>query len=349
MPFTPRFYPLIAPFAAKLLGPAKVEVEELHAAETTPVRPPAMLPGMIDRATDGNEHSPLAQELETALATEVTHAPVIRHRLRDALVRRDGFATPRRLDRYAGRVRAADFTDPLTEVGTLRYCLDPVIRRYFGHWLTDAIPTAHIEPELGSLWMPHNPGWGHAPGYLEALSLAPLTAPLVHAEELILYQDYGQGRHKQARYAAIRQALHSTFGGAGGGDCVYIRRGATGVAREVSGEDALIERLVARGWLVVDVATASVADLQRALCGARVVVSVDGSNIDHAHLSLAPGGVMVVLIPHDRFTVRQLGLSRAHGVSPGVVVMEGAAGGGYRVDLDEVLRTVDLAEAESGA
>ena len=53
--------------------------------------------------------------------------------------------------------------------------------------------------------------------------------------------------------------------------------------------------------------------------------------------------------PGEHWTVerlaRQVGLSRAHGVKPGFVVLKGSQQNGYTADLDEILRTLDLADA----
>jgi capsular polysaccharide biosynthesis protein len=172
-----------------------------------------------------------------------------------------------------------------------------------------------------------------------------MTETLVYADRLITYQDHGQGSHKQARYAQIRDRLHARFGGGDATGCVYLCRGRTGATRLIVNEAALIDDLVARNWQILDIASASVAQLQRALCRARVVVSIDGSHLAHAHLALRPGALMVVLMPHDRFTSIHLGYCRAHGVIPAMVVLLGAQGGGYQVNLDELLRTIDLATA----
>jgi hypothetical protein len=349
MPFIDRAKPLFAPAFRRILGPGLPETSTLQPAEIEIVRPPALLPGMLDRVIATDEHSDLAYHLAAARETTVSHAPVLRRDYRNALVNRDGFATWRYRERYPQAQDLGALTGPLLKVKELRYCHNYVIWRYFGHWLTDAIPTALIAPDDGALWMPPNPDWAHAADYIRVLGLPVVAAPLVLAERLTVYLDYGQGSHKQARYAVIRDRLQARFGNTHATDCVYIRRGRTGALRWIANEAALLDALVARNWQVLDIASMAMEDLQRALCKARVVVSIDGSHIDHAHLSLQPGSAMVILLPQDRFSTRQVGLCRAHGVSPGLVVLTGTQNQGYHADLSEVLRTVDLAEAAARA
>lgn len=339
-----RLSPLSAPVLKRLIGPGRPETDVLQPAETVPVHPPARLDGMLDRVTGTDEHSTIAYHIQTAQETEVTHAPVLRHSWRNALVRRAGYATWRWQERYDKGLGVAEATGTLSEVPVVRYCHSYVSWRYFGHWLTDSIPSALIEPDAGALWMPHDPAWGHCPAYLSALSLPALPDRAVLAEELITYQDHSQGSHKIGRYQIIRDALQARFGGPGE-TLVYIRRGNVGAQRRIVNEDALVNTLVARNWRILDIVGTSVEEIQRALCPARVVVSIDGSHVDHAHLSLRAGSAMVILMPGDRFTMRQVGPSRAHGVKPGFVVLNGSGEAGYTADADEILRTVDLALA----
>lgn len=339
-----RFAPVWAPFVQRLIGPGQPETEVLQPPEVQAVQRPAALPGMLDRVTGTDEHSTLDFHLGAALETSVTHDAVLRRTWRRALVRRSGFTTWRKRERYGTGIAAAELLGPITPVPVLRYCHRGVAWQYFGHWLTDSIPSALIEPETGSLWMPHNPAWSHSPDYAATLSLPLLPDRPVLADELITYQDYSQGSHKIHRYQLIRDALQARYGSPGE-TMVYIRRGRSGAPRWIANEDSLVEQLVARNWRILDIVGTSVEEIQRTLCPARVVVSIDGSHVDHAHLSLRPGSAMVMLVPRDRFTMRQVGPSRAHGVKPGYVVLNGSVETGYAADPDEVLRTVDLAMA----
>ena len=342
-----RLNPLIAPVLCRVQRGRGPEAQVIQPAETEAVRPPAMLPGMLDRVTGTDEHSVLAFHLEAVTQTQVTHAPVLRWTYRNALVRRSGFATAWHQERYGKSRNLAELAGPIAQVATLRYCYNYVIWRYFGHWLSDAIPSSLIDSAQGELWMPPQAGSTHAADYLRALDLSVVAAPVVQADELIVYQDFGQGSHQRARNRIIRDRLHARFGGSEANHCLYIRRGTTGAPRSIVNETALLDELHRRNWQIVDVATASTAQLQRAVCRARVVVSMEGSHINHAHTVLRTGAVLVVLTPQDRFGSNQLGFSRAGGVTPGIVVLSGSQAQGYVVNVDEVLRTVDLAEGSA--
>lgn len=102
---------------------------------------------MLDRVTGTDELSVLADHLAAARETVVTHAPVLRRTYRHALVRRAGFATWRYHERYLRAMCLAELTGPVQRMPELRHCHNYLIWRHFGHWLTDAIPSALIAPD----------------------------------------------------------------------------------------------------------------------------------------------------------------------------------------------------------
>lgn len=336
--------------ARRVFGPASWPKPDIIAPERfAPVIPPVMLPGQLDRIIGTDEHSTLDFHRISVLERESEHAPLLRWTIRHALVGRDGFVNSRTSEHYGDGIGRAALRAPLRRVDELRYCHDYVTWRYFGHWLMDAIPKALIDEDRGELWMPHRPEWMHADDFVAALGLRPLQDELVYADRLYVYQDFAQSPHKSARYAKMQSRLHAAFGSVPGTDRVYLMRGATGVARPVANEDALVNRLSALGWKICDVAKMPASDLHRAMHAAKVVVSIEGSHINHAHMALDPGSVLVFLTPADRFSTNQLGRCRANGVVPGIVVLTGNARSGYHADPDEILRTVDLALAAPAA
>jgi hypothetical protein len=337
-----RLNPLLAPVLRRLAPDGRPTPEVLYPQETESVRPAAMLPGMLDRVTRSDEHSVLAHHLGLVCATSVVHSPLLRRVYKNALVRHSGFATARYHERYGRSRHLGELLGPVLHLDTVRYCQNYYGDRYFGHWLSENTSAALIDPDLGHLWMPAQQNWHHVPDYLEAMNLTCVPPSMVKADRLIVYDDYGLGSHKQARFAIRRDRIRARFSTPGSACYVYLRRGASGERRVIVNEDALIDQLRHQGWEILDVTTQTVADLQTVLYRAQVVVSVEGSQINHAHVSLSPGAAMVILTPNDRFTTNHVARCRALGVSPGVLVMHGGKDQGYHVSIDEVLRTVDL-------
>jgi hypothetical protein len=91
----------------------------------------------------------------------------------------------------------------------------------------------------------------------------------------------------------------------------------------------------------VDLAGTSFQHRYRQLCDATVVVTADGSQVNHAFFAMPTGGRVVSLTPADRFTMRERGVTHAMGLRYGCVVISPGTDG-YTVDVAEVLKTVEM-------
>jgi capsular polysaccharide biosynthesis protein len=222
------------------------------------------------------------------------------------------------------------------------YCMTPLTHTYFGHWLLEGCPTALLARSDEAVCLDLRTDWAHAGEYLRAFSIRPQQNENVFVRELTLFQDYSQGSSKRARYAELRTRSATFYGQPlSVARPVYLRRGQSGQARCLSNEDQLIERLEQRGFLVLDASTSSAAELFRGIAAAPLVVGMEGSHLNHVHFSMAQGGSLLVLIPSDRFSLMHFDCSQAFGLHFAALVVE-RDGAGYRVDMDELFRTMDL-------
>lgn len=331
------------------LEAASVRTEVVQPAETEWSACPAVyLPGQLERATAAVEgHGNLAGELSACRPGLVTHAAVIRYTLRDAVVHAAGYDLP------GHAFRAASGSLPLIrKKGAVRsdralYCMSAVSRRYFGHWLQDACATAMLGAGEDALLLDDRPDWPHAGEYLAAFGLRPTVAPSVRVGELTVYQDHGQGTSKRERYQRMRAMLRDAMPASSAGpSAVYLRRGATGTARVIENDLAIGEALASRGFDVIELDGASAAFLHGRLRDASVVVSMDGSHLNHIYTAAKPGTAILSFVPADRFTATNAGYARAAGMRFGVLVAARAPGG-YRVDETDLLKTLDLLMAAS--
>jgi capsular polysaccharide biosynthesis protein len=222
--------------------------------------------------------------------------------------------------------------------------MSQVSHQYFGHWLQDACSTALLRQEEASLLLDPRPDWPHAADYIAAFGFSPETSPIQIVERLTIYQDFGQGSSKRARYSEMRQRLSTAWPSEDSKKtAIYFRRGSTGVARMISNEEAMIEALAKSGFEICDLSDASVPDIYRRFKHARLVVSVDGSHLNHLYFTMPQGSRLVTLIPSDRFTMNQRGYAQAAGLRYSFLVMDKDSTG-YRVKIPDLLRTLDLIE-----
>jgi len=339
----------------RALEDAAVERETLQAAETEALPPPLALPDASARATAGCPgHSTLAEERHRAEITQVVHDAVVRYVLEDALVHPGGIEVPGAARLFAP-ADAAALRAPIARLPCAAYAATGATQRYFGHWLRDGCTTALLARDGEALLLDMRSDWPDVPAYLGALGLAPAPGALFRVGRLAVFDDHGQGALKRARYAELRRRVAEAWPGSGTDPAartgtgrettrdaarVFFRRGASGQPRGIANEEALVAFLKGRGFEVVDLAGARADALVRRFRAADLVLSVDGSHVNHAYLGLRPGAALLTLIPADRFTMVHRFCAHAFGLRYGYAVMA-RAGAGWAVDLDRLAALLD--------
>src|SRR5262249_3154480 len=122
---------------------------------------------------------------------------------------------------------------------------------------------------------------------------------------------------------------------------VYLKRGKTGAPRLIQNEDEIIDGLVKRGFVVVDITSESLESILGTLLNAKIVVSIEGSHISHYTFTSPDNSGLIVLQPPDRFIALQRAWAACLDIRYGFVVGE-IASAGYYFPLADILRTVDL-------
>lgn len=320
-----------------------VEREILCPEQTAATRPPVYLAGQLDRVTASTGHNPLSVEIESMLATRYTHAPTIAYHLRDAVLH-DGSVYAKNMRHFIGERTGRGGT--VRHVAKAGLASTAVGYTYFGHWLQDDCCQYLLAEQAGEPICVFRPSaFAHLPAYAAYLRQEWMPTESAVFDELTIYQDFAQTSLKRQRYELLLKRLATAFQLPDRRDkLIYLRRGTTGAARLLSDEPELINVLQKNGFEVLDV-TSSVEQIVSTLQRARVVVSVEGSQVAHCTYTLAQGCGLLLLQPADQFSAVHRHWTECVGVRLGFVVGE-RGGGGYVFSAEEVMRTVDLLLAE---
>lgn len=157
----------------------------------------------------------------------------------------------------------------------------------------------------------------------------------------MLFDDQSNNRSRHARYRAMGDKLlshvpHAPHPG------VFLLRGGDGDLRLLRNELELAEHLrVTRGFRVVNPLKSDVPSIVAACAGAKVVIGVEGSQLVHGVNVLQPGGSLLTLQPPNRFVSYYKYLTDRDHQQFGFVVGI-PEGDGFRIDIGEVERTLDL-------
>src|SRR5262245_64822203 len=110
-------------------------------------------------------------------------------------------------------------------------------------------------------------------------------------------------------------------------------------------EPKIIDALASRGAVVAQAEALAAPELIAKLFGARIIISVEGSQLSHALYTLRERGGLLVIQPPDRFFNSHMDWARALGIRYAFVVGE-QRGAGFHIPVDDLLRTTDKLEAE---
>ncbi|MFZ5523309.1 MAG: glycosyltransferase 61 family protein [Pseudomonadota bacterium] len=213
--------------------------------------------------------------------------------------------------------------------------------KYFGQWLMDDCVTYRMASAEGVPVTTAQAVNIHTPGYEDWLSMKPARLRNAFFRELVIFNDGGQNRHKHLRFRDMSNKLLSHVK-ASSHPGVFILRGGTGEQRLLHNEIELAEHLRdRRGFRILDPAKADVPTIVAICAGAHTVVGVEGSGLMHGILLLQHGGSVLTLQPPNRFVRVYKDLTDRDYQHFGFVVGH-AEGNGFRIDPDEVERTLDL-------
>jgi hypothetical protein len=222
--------------------------------------------------------------------------------------------------------------------------------KWFGSWLMDDCLTYRLACDEGvpvttapfadNTSVARN-GILHAPGYERWLDMSPVRLRNAFFRELVIFDDLSQNLNKHLRFRAMGERLlaHVSVNAHPG---VFILRGGTGELRRLRNEMEVAECLRdRRGFRILDPAKSDVPTIVAACAGAKTVVGIEGSHLIHGVNVLPPGGSLLVLQPPTRFLCFFKYLTDRDHQNFGFVVGI-PEGDGFRIDPDEVERTLDL-------
>jgi capsular polysaccharide biosynthesis protein len=329
------------------LESAAVAREVIDPGKTVTGRQGIALQGQLDRVTGVPFGMSVARELgEFANATRHIGASV-RYEFRDVAI--DGYrlATAQRVKIYREDDEFGPADAPMVMFDEAALRTSYVAVHFFGHWLRDDCATQLLAEQYGPVLAMQTPAWPDKQAYRALLGRDYVEAARARVGRLHIFDDISQTDHKVARFRQSRAHFAAVAPGRAAHGIVFLARGAGGTARDLVNQDALIEAMTARGIAVLHAENASVETIVATLQGARILISVEGSQISHGLLTLADKGGILALQPPDRFFNSHMDWSHALDMNYAVVVGTPQPGG-FSIAEDELFATLELLDRAIG-
>ena len=319
---------------------------QIAAPESVLENPTFVLPGQFDRVQKISEFSASAEYEQASLLGRQTlrHAATTAYLLRDAILI-DGVLYAGSVARHLHRRTRNHLFANVSEVSERHalYCTYGG-NTYFGTWLMDDCVTLPLAKSCGIAARTKWPTLSnHMAEYAHILEAESAQCDNILFKELVVFDDLGQNRNKQLRAKAMSAKLvaHLDVESHAG---VYLVRGSSGATRLLENEQEVALHVQKKyGLRAIDPTKLSVMDIVSACAGARMVIGVEGSHLLHGILHLLPGGSLLALQPPNRYCTLLKGLTERDGQKFGLVVGKaGLQGDTFRIDLDELDRTIAL-------
>jgi hypothetical protein len=215
---------------------------------------------------------------------------------------------------------------------------------YFAHWLGDDLPLRlEAEQHDSSVFTTARTPYAHEPAYLELLGLR--SQPLIRArlDRLTWIDNVAQNSRRAQQYRELRRRLRQSTSPVESRR-VMLHRGHTGAHRVLANEEELEAMLAKRGFEIVDPAKCTVRQIADACAGARIALSVEGSQLAHAFLAMADYAAIVAMIPPYRYINHFKDLTDCIGTMRYGSITGTAVEDGFHIDPDELLRLLDRVE-----
>jgi hypothetical protein len=219
--------------------------------------------------------------------------------------------------------------------------------RWFGNWLSDDCLCYALAERFGVPGTSVPASRGHAAEYEARLGQRPRRFSRVRFDELILLNDRANNADRRARATRMRARLLLRID-APERPGVFILRGETGDRRLLVNEIEIADRLRdEHGFLVIDPTRLDVPAILAACAGARIIAGVEGSQLVHGLMVMAPEATLLTLQPPDRVTsVLKIATDR-QGQGFAMLVGQGDKTG-FHADWAEVTATLRLIETAPG-
>lgn len=338
-PITSR---LFRRFGNQSLHAKAEEVAVLDEGRVWNARPLIHLPGELDRIKGDHPQTDPSVNRELIACSHHGQGPTKAYRFRDVVIA-DACATGsswvlslRDERRRSILPRLQEFSEPAALCSTM------VSERFFGHWLRDQLPHEILAADL-ALAPVALPGTKRA-NEDEYRSLTKLEAfkpgPSLF-RDLWIFDDHQITDHRVARIQRLRDLIRGSVAGSGK-DIVYVARGQGGVGRTLANEAELAEALQAQGIAVLYPEELPVREIISTLKDAKVVIGPEGSAIAHALCAMPEGSTLIQIQPPFQFNMHYRIYTEALDIAFGVVIGDHVEEGRYAIDIERVMRTIDL-------
>lgn len=213
--------------------------------------------------------------------------------------------------------------------------------RYFGHWVTEALPLELAAEILEvSAIAPAQKFYKHESEYRSLLGLAPLAVSKAKCKQLMILDDIAPNQFKRERFLEIRKRIRSKVKPMHSHHGVMFLRKQSGSKRVLVNEMEVANFLRSQGFIVIDAEMMTATDVMRQVLEAKLVISVEGSQLVPAIYGLSETGTILALQPPNRFATSHKEFTDCLGMHYGFLVGDQVENG-FQINISALSKLLD--------
>jgi hypothetical protein len=240
-------------------------------------------------------------------------------------------------------------SEPVERVPELALASSYAGAQYFGHPLTDDLPTALLATDFAPVAQLQLRSEGpHVTTYRSLTGVRPRFVWSLRIDKPWVFVDASLTDSKIRRIRDMQSRIASQVPTDRGDKRVYLRRRGFGTDRSPHNEPQFEEFLLHHGWTVIGPEELPLADVIATLRGASIVAGVEGSQMDHCFFALEPGSTVIQLQPPHLFNLVRKEMCDRLGISYAFHTGRTADSTGWVVEIDRFQRLVELVEKREG-
>ena len=314
-----------------------------------PTKPAFALPGEFDAVIDV-VNGDRQREWKRIIGADLSHLPTIEYVLDSAKLSGIYLSSGRHLARFP----TSRPCQP--REGSETVCLEKAVLSTnvlsgleFGHWVRDSLVTEihGLKQSMPAVALARE-AWPHEPGFRHLTGLICDYPQICRVAHLTVLDDRGHNAYWQDRFRLLRErtrALHTGLSSERAEQMIFLSRGPHARAREPGNIIEVQAALEAVGFQTLVPADLSPSEIQGRLRHAKVIVSAEGSNLNHVHFFAPDGVALITLQDPRRFYSYHSELVALYGGRFGFIVgrMDPQSPDRHNIGISDLFRTIDLA------
>jgi capsular polysaccharide biosynthesis protein len=343
------FLPIAARLRGKLVGPVPIRSLATSKVELTPpdefpALPVISLRNEFDRVRGVGPLSTIEGQHEWITCARTRHGPTLAYRFENAVLADHTVYVPGGYEVARSGDKRVILPRKHEEYDQAQLCTYAASNIFFGHWLRDALTMELLAEQRGLAALSYaKEPWMHESGYREMVNLPGRAVSFASVRDLWIIDDRGLNEEWRARFRELRTRVLRAVSN-GGPTHVFLSRGRSGAPRELLNSSEIANMLVNRGFTVIEPEALSPFEIAHSLASAKVVISVEGSALNHVQFALPENSAIIAIQPPERFNAFHKILADFSNLRFGYVVADSASEGAFVLEPRRLLRTLDLVE-----